>query len=507
MAITTLRPDASSAASYTVTPSGTAHGVLADDSDSTYIRRTSTTSSASATVQFATASIPSGAIVRQVRLRARASTPEDGSYLAFRLGTQANGYTYYGSSYNRKNVRALATYEAPWYATPPGGGTWDQSRIDAVRVQVTDYADTGAKRGYVYELFVDVDISERPTVAVTTPTGTVASTSRPTAEWTYSDTDFQPQTYYEVRVFSEAQYGSVTFDVDVDTPLWQSGVVYANLNFATIDTLLPNGNYRVYVRAAKTVNGGPFWSSWDSNDFAIDVESPPSAQVTAFHEVEEGRVSIVVSLATLDVDAYEAIVGVVDKYEFALERSLDNATWEPVRDASALIPNSSYIAALLDYEAPRGGNVYYRAQTVTTIGGDVYSSEWGGTSVVVANDGKWWFKPVTAPDLSIGGVNVLTDPAQNLVESLGVFRPLGRSSALVVSAGVNGTDGSYKVVTRTAFEWTLLLRILTHVGVVYIEDPFGGSQYVRFTERSWVRKGTVGAPMRDVSVSYVESAG
>lgn len=499
MAITTVRPNGSSASAYTVTVAASAHAALNDDLDTTYIKRTSGTNTGSATIQFGTASITSSTIVKRVRLRTRCTTPNSTSRMTFTLGTKTLGFTYYASTYQRKGVKALDTYVGPWYSTVPGyGGSWNQSALDGLFIQVKDYATTSGDRGTVYELYVDVDIASEPSTTVATPTGTVTSTSRPEVTWTYSDSDGEPQTYYQLRVFNDDQYGAVGFNVETSTPLWDSGELAGDLTSAPITALLVDDSYRVYVRTAKTVSSAPYWSDWSYSAFTVNVAPPTAPTLTLNHIANEGRVTI---------SALGAAPTGFDSQTFELERSVDEATWVLIRGGSALLPDTLGLVATSDYEAPRGVTVYYRARAVGVIANDVYVSAWGTTaSVAVANDGKWWFKPIEEPSTSVSGVRVAPGFDEMIVEAVGVFRPFGRTAALVVSGGIQGYDGSYTVSTVGESEWADLESVITHLGVIYVETPLGTSKYVRFISRDWTYSGTVGNTLRQVKLGYVEAS-
>ena len=498
MAITTLRPNASAGASnYTVTSAANIHSALNDDSDTTFIKRTSTTITSSAQTYYGTVSITSSTLVKRVRLRTRVVTPTSTSRVTFTLSTVVAGITKWGSAYQRKGVYALSTYTGPWFTSPPGGGTWTQAAIDGIGVQITDYAAASADRATIYEMYIDVDISTKPTTAVSSPTGTVTTTSRPQVTWTYSDVDGEPQTYYQLRVFTSAQYGAAGFNVETTTPFWDSGELAGDVTTSSIAALLVDGTYRVYVRTAKTVSASPYWSDWVYSQFSVDVTPPTAPTLTLNHIAGEGRVTI---------SALGAAPTGFDAQTFELERSTDQTNWVMVRGGEALLPDNTGLISTSDYEAPRGGLVYYRSRAVGVIGSDVFVSAWGTTaSVSVTNDGKWWFKPIDDPQISVSNVRVTPGFSENIVEAVGVFRPFGRTAALVITGGVQGVDGSYGIAAVGSSEWGDLQAILAYTGVIYVETPLGTSKYVRFVSRQWTHSGTPGTTLRQVDVGYVEA--
>jgi hypothetical protein len=299
-------------------------------------------------------------------------------------------------------------------------------------------------------------------------------------------------------VFTDAQYGAGGFNVETTTPTWDSGILSGDTTTASITQLLLNDTYRVYVRTGKAVNSSPYWGDWAYSTFTINVTAPTPPTLTLNHVVASGKVTISALGA--------AAVGFTSQ-TFEIERSSDGGTtWAQIRGGDALLPNGSGLAATADYEAPRGGSVSYRARAVGVIGSDVYVSNWGTTATItVTNDGKWWMKPINDPEISIGGLRVAPGFTEQVVEAVGVFRPYGRSSALVVTGGIQGYDGSYKIAVVGEAEWATVEPVVTHLGVVYIEDPLGNAKYIRIVARNWDFGGTVGQPLRNLTLSYVEA--
>lgn len=146
-------------------------------------------------------------------------------------------------------------------------------------------------------------------------------------------------------------------------------------------------------------------------------------------------------------------------------------------------------------------------QTVTLAQSGSPATAIVSAAAVTTNDGLWWFKPVTSPTLNMGGVRVQHGFAETLREDVGVFYPLGRGSAVVVSSGTQGYEGSYDVVALTSAEWAALRGVIEHTGVVLVEYPDGTSRYVRFVSRSVAMEGTLANPTRRVSLGFVPVTG
>jgi hypothetical protein len=196
-----------------------------------------------------------------------------------------------------------------------------------------------------------------------------------------------------------------------------------------------------------------------------------------------------------------------------VQRSNDaGLTYTDVSQFSA--NTATQVAQSDDFEALRDQTNVYRARTVgVTDSLDVLSSAFSSDAAAFAiNDGKWWFKALGSkrptcpcPALNIGGVTVRGPVQSNIQQSVGVFRPLGRNSAVVVSGDIYGSDGDYVLLFTTDAEWEAAQGILfSHTGDVAVQDPFNGQKRVRFVSRTVEHVGTVSRPVRAVTVGYVE---
>lgn len=499
MTVTTVRPNVvhSGNANYAATGAASASAALSDNSDSSYIRK-DVSGTADIIIGLGTFSLTASQVIRQIRLRARAQTPTSSGKIAFALGTRVSGVNYFTPAYTVKGQASTQTFTAAYYTSSPDGSTWNQARLDALRIQVTDYRST-TDRAYVYELYADVDVANAPTCSVTAPTASVTTTAKPDVSWTYSDSDGDGQTFYEVKVYSSAQYTAGTFDVSTSTPTWTTGQVNGSDTTTSVGNYLLDGTYRAYVRVAKTINGEPFWSAWAFSQFVIDLVQPTAPTL---------GLSFNSSLNKVVVTATGASAAGYDFQVFEVQRSTDQTTWVTVRDASELSPNTSFVATITDYEAPRGVANYYRSRAIAYLGDNVVASDFGSSaSVTVTNDGSWWLKAITAPSLNVGAVRILEGLDELIEEDLGIFRPKGRSTALVVSGSLYGRDGTYRIVTSTTGEWDDIYGIARHQGTILVQDPFGDQKYIRLTGRRWITTGAVSALRRQLDLTYVEASG
>lgn len=497
MTTSIVRPDSivSGGSNFTATGAASLNAATSDDSDSSWIRKTGNGTS-STILGFGTVSLTSTQTIKQVRLRARVSTPTSSGKMNIQLGTRVSGTNYFFPALTVRGTSAISTKTGAWQTSAPDGGTWTQSKIDALRVQVTDYRDS-SDRGYVYELFIDVDVVSQPTVTVTAPSGTISTTAKPDVTWTYSDTDGDGQTYYSLKVFTSAQYSDPAFDPVDSTAVFDSGIVASSDSTAAVGDYLINGAHRAYVRVAKTINGSPFWSAWAYSAFTVSLTPPSTPTVTTSYSSGSNRV-------TVTIDGVAS--GTFDYQVFTLERSDDGGTtWATVRNAAEIVPGLGFDATVYDYEAPRGITAKYRARAVGVLGENVVASDWSTVSnVSVTNDQLWWIKAVSAPTLNTGNVRILAGVGISVEEDLGVFRPIGRSKALVVSGTIYGKDGSYRIATTSDAEWSSIYALATHQGTLLVQDPYGGQKYVRAISRNWEETGAISALRRDLTLGYVE---
>jgi hypothetical protein len=135
----------------------------------------------------------------------------------------------------------------------------------------------------------------------------------------------------------------------------------------------------------------------------------------------------------------------------------------------------------------------------------VISSAYTTTAPIrVANPESWSFVAPESPTIKISGINVLQPLKSTIVESYGVFKPLGASKTVVVSQSIYGVDGSYEFITKGETEWDALYPVLTYQGTLFVLDPLGREKYVRFVDRNWTELGDINSLIRKATVTYFE---
>jgi hypothetical protein len=124
--------------------------------------------------------------------------------------------------------------------------------------------------------------------------------------------------------------------------------------------------------------------------------------------------------------------------------------------------------------------------------------------IQITNPTIWSSVAPEKPTIKAVGIDVLQPLNSTIVESYGVFKPLGASKTVIVSQSIYGVDGNYEFVTTGETEWNALYPLLTYQGTLHVHDPLGRQKYVRFVDRNWTESGNINALVRRVKVTYFE---
>ena len=307
MALYTLRPNANWNGDTLFTGTGGSDfAVLADDTDATYLLRTSTTVPASYETEFATTTLSANETITSINLRARISSLASDSLAQFNIGviTDRNGRTVtYGVPITKQGIVTATTFDLGFKLTSaPNGVAWTQTLLDNLVIKFTDGASGSAtlppsptNRTTLYALYVDVVTASKPTLTVNAPSGTITNTSFPAVTWTYSNADGNEQSAYEIKIFDSATYGGGTFSPDTSTPTLGTGIITSNNDGQTLEGDLANSTtYRAYVRVATLINGSNYFSDWAYSQFSLSIDSPAAPTISAFFDSNTGAANITV---------------------------------------------------------------------------------------------------------------------------------------------------------------------------------------------------------------------
>ncbi len=124
--------------------------------------------------------------------------------------------------------------------------------------------------------------------------------------------------------------------------------------------------------------------------------------------------------------------------------------------------------------------------------------------ILVSNPSSWSFVAPANNDIKVVGLKVQQPLSQTIVESYGVFKPLGASKTVVVAQSIYGVDGTYEITTQGEDEWDELYPVLIYQGTLLVRDPLARLKYVRFVDRNWTESGNIDSLVRRIKVTYFE---
>jgi hypothetical protein len=124
--------------------------------------------------------------------------------------------------------------------------------------------------------------------------------------------------------------------------------------------------------------------------------------------------------------------------------------------------------------------------------------------IQIANAGVWSFTAPENPTIRVVGLAVQQPLKSDIVESYGVFKPLGGTKTVVITSSIYGVDGNYQITVQGEDDWDALYPVLTYQGILHVHDPLGRQKYVRFVDRTWTESGPIGNLIRNVKVNYYE---
>lgn len=158
------------------------------------------------------------------------------------------------------------------------------------------------------------------------------------------------------------------------------------------------------------------------------------------------------------------------------------------------------IGTVYDYEMPLGSAVTYSTVERPTV-----------TSTVTIDSPVVWLVHPGVPALSMPvDFRIDSFQAEQFAVKSGIFYPMGRRNAVVVTDGRRrGAIGSFTVGTETLAELGQLQALIDDAGVLLLNvpTPFGlgiDSQYVSIQDVTIRRRSNIGSdPQRDVEMPYV----
>jgi hypothetical protein len=456
MTTTTLRPNGSGsslATGITLTGGATLEAVLSDNSDASYVVMTET---AYVVLDLTTVAMPAGAVPSSVVIRDRST---DGGYTPVGADLISNGAVI--ASSRHYDSGSISTY-----SSAPTAVALSQSDVDSLQLR----AVYGFGNITFYELYLDITYALVPSVSVTAPTGSITTTTSPTIVWGYTPgTDGGPQSRYQLRVFSAAQYGIGGFDPGSSPATYDSAELLGNASSKIVGPLPNSTTYRAYVRVAQSINGAPQYSTWQYTGFSVAVTTADVSTVASTADSTNARIRVTVTRNT----------GTPQWATMDLQRSDDGGiTWSQVRGATGTVPPGDVWIGY-DYEAGNGVAAIYRARANSSPGGGLVTGAWVTSSSVSWSDTNLWLKDLTYTTRNMVVNNDLM-PEPTYGRPQGVFRIIGSAAPVVVSDVLQYGVSTIQLETYTDAE-SAALKQLVGGAVLLLQAPAvmgWGSRYV-----------------------------
>lgn len=245
---------------------------LASVSDANYIICPGSKSDAAVTFEPDITTVPEGAIITSVTLKARigtgTGTPNPGQSPSITFSIAAQDDT---SKFTVRTVFATNTptdVEIATYSRDALGLLWDVFRLNQLICRIFSYVGI-FDLVRCYRLWCDIKYRVRPVVAVTAPTGTVLTPS-PVITWTYAQSDGDPCQKTEYKIFTTEDTTAISFDPDTAPPVYAT-TVDGDVTSVTLPTSLNPNSYKVYVRAYSSFGAK---STWVSRQFSVVGQQP-----------------------------------------------------------------------------------------------------------------------------------------------------------------------------------------------------------------------------------------
>jgi hypothetical protein len=222
----------------------------------------------------------------------------DGSFPLLIAGPSFDGETTsFATHASGLNMWAGLTYND--FVTYP---LLTQAQVDTLQLEYIVQTYGGSATLEIADLWIEVYTNSVPVPVVTAPSGTVTSGSRPPITVQHVDAESDPMDYYQLKIFSSAQYGAGGFDPETSTATWDSGVVALSVNAGNTFQVTPgvdlaNGiTYKAYVKVRQAVDG--MWSNngpgaWRlGSAFTVVLDAPAQATITAAADDANARITV-----------------------------------------------------------------------------------------------------------------------------------------------------------------------------------------------------------------------
>ena len=236
---------------------------------------------------------------------------------------------------------------------------------------------------------------------------------------------------------------------------------------------LPNGQYRMYVRAKDTAGQ---WSPWSSRGWTQNVPLPvtPTGMSAAPH-ADPTRFQV-----QLAVNATVGGVATLVRFEFSDDQGL---TWFPVRRAAAVPLAATTLG--VDRDAPLGRTRAYRARAYSTAPRTASAP----SAATTARLERLTYVLTSTADPNLGGEVHAVDPSEwTRTAEAGVFQGLGADYPIVVSDGApKARRLTLTINTQDRGQWETVKALAESDSTLVYRDAFGEVVYCRLVG-DWSRR-------------------
>jgi hypothetical protein len=296
------------------------------------------------------------------------------------------------------------------------------------------------------------------------PLATTTDTTRPTLSWTYSDPQRDSQSAWELYVYTQT---FVTGHSMTDPSAWKASAVVALSGRAPstrgVDSPvdLPNGTYRMYVRAKDSAGQ---WSAWSNYGWTQNVPVPTSPSgLTA--TVNAATYSVTLSATTSGTAAFV-------RFECSDDGGV---TWSLVRGAEQITRQS--VTAATDWDIPQGVTRTYRAVAYSVA---PRTASVASATATAALTTQHYVLTATANSALGGRVWVQEPVAWSRPVKAGVFETVGDQFPTVVSDGrPKARRGDIHLVSLDATTWSKIEALVMADSVLLYRNPQGKAIYCK----------------------------
>lgn len=420
------------------------------------------------------------------------------SVVAYNTPTPINGATFVAA--NRSGAATTTRYA--------GGDAWTIADLNSptatgLVIRLDDNAVGSVSHAPRFlDVWAEITTTTIPTVTVDAPADPFTDSLTPTVTWTFTDGDLEAQTFYEVKVFSAAQYGATGFSADTSTPTATSSVTAGNFGSWTVTSPLANNiTYRAYVRAGKDNAGTTLWSAWAFKQFTLSVVAPFAPLISQTWDATNQRAVLTVgpqprNLLTAADANLEASIGSWGDF-------VNNAVTYPQRVNTVAKEGSWSIAQRANGAGPV--TIAAAAYTLNTVtGGVTYAASMWVRSAVNARDAQIKVVWYTSASVYISEMDstAVTGSTSTWVPVRGVFvAPANAAYARVVSVFQATTNAAGEIHYTDRLSLTAAPQEAATVRTNLVTNP---SFEVGTTD--WTAQGTGASIARVTTDSYVGGA-